>query len=103
MIFLNQIYIVMLGLMAIVCSTLHCSSGIDYICFCLKGTSVTLCCSIHVRYGDGEFKIWLSDLQCTGEEGNLLECPRELNYDLNASRLTAGLKCTNDTDYRSGK
>ena len=49
-------------------------------------------------------KIWLSSLQCTGKEESLLDCPRELNFDLYASLfLNAGVECTNDTEYISGK
>ena len=48
--------------------------------------------------------IWLSDLQCSGEETRLLDCPRELNYDLYTfAMLNAGVECTNDTNYTSGK
>ncbi|KAL9954251.1 hypothetical protein ACROYT_G041766 [Oculina patagonica] len=56
----------------------------------------------HSRYGDvGKF--WLSDLHCSGNESNLLECPRELNYRLDVEEvLNAGVECTNDTDYKSG-
>ncbi|KAL9954260.1 hypothetical protein ACROYT_G041775 [Oculina patagonica] len=54
------------------------------------------------RYGDGGMKFWLSDLHCSGNESNLLECPRELNYKLYVWDVQiAGVECTNDTDYRS--
>ena len=57
---------------------------------------------LHFRYGKGN-SIWLSDLQCTGEERNLLECPRELNYDLYESVQNGGVECTNNTNYTSGE
>ena len=56
----------------------------------------------HFRYGKGD-SISLSDLQCTGHEGNLLQCPRELNYDLYTSAQNAGVECTNDANYASGE
>ena len=56
------------------------------------------------RYGSVNLNIWLSDLQCSGEEKSLLECPRELSYDLYTfAMLNAGVECTNDTNYTSGK
>jgi len=57
---------------------------------------------LHFRYGKGN-SIWLSDLQCTGEERNLLECPRELNYDPYESVQNGGVECANNTNYTSGK
>ena len=51
-----------------------------------------------------DIKIWMSSLHCTGEEKSLLDCPRELNFDLYASSdLNAGVECTNHTNYTSGK
>jgi len=60
--------------------------------------------TVTFRYGSVNLNIWLSDLQCSGEEKSLLECPRELNYDLYTfAMLNAGVECTNDTNYTSGK
>ena len=51
-----------------------------------------------------DLNIWLSSLQCSGEERSLVDCPRELNYDLYASLVrNAGVECTNDTNYTSGE
>ncbi|KAJ7374461.1 hypothetical protein OS493_007567 [Desmophyllum pertusum] len=57
----------------------------------------------HSRYGDVDLKTWLSSVHCTGGEKNILYCPRDLNYDLYAYRIfTAGVECTNNTNYTSG-
>lgn len=53
------------------------------------------------RYGDGNMNIWLSSLNCSGKEKNLLNCRRK-NSEFNAaSSFNAGVECTNFTNYTS--
>ena len=50
-----------------------------------------------------DLNLWLSSLQCTGEERSLLDCPREpLGMSL-VSGSNAGVECTNDSNYTSCK
>lgn len=58
---------------------------------------------LFLRYGSVDEKIWLSNLHCTGQEDNILDCPRELNFELYSSGHNAGVQCTKDTNYASGE
>lgn len=56
----------------------------------------------HSRYGKGNINLWLSSLECNGQERNLLDCRRGLtdfNYDI--VTYNAGVECTNHTNYTS--
>ena len=48
--------------------------------------------------------MWLSSLECNGQERNLLDCRRGLT-DFNYDKVTynAGVECTNHTNYTSGE
>ncbi|KAL9954247.1 hypothetical protein ACROYT_G041758 [Oculina patagonica] len=47
--------------------------------------------------------IWLSNLHCTGEEKNILDCPRELNFYRRRDDRSGnvGVECTNSTSNTS--
>ena len=45
----------------------------------------------------------LSNLHCRGDERNILDCPRKLEYDVDEDTDDIGVECTNDTNYKSGK
>ena len=45
----------------------------------------------------------LSNLHCRGDERNILDCPRKLEYDIDEYTDDIGVECTNDTDYKSGE
>ena len=44
----------------------------------------------------------LSNLHCTGDERNILDCPRKLEYDVDEDTDDIGVECSN-TNYKSGK
>jgi len=45
----------------------------------------------------------LSNLHCRGDEKNILDCPRKLEYDIDENTDDIGVECTNDTNYKSGE
>ena len=45
----------------------------------------------------------LSNLHCRGDERNILDCPRELDYDIDEYPDGVGVECNNDTNYKSGE
>ena len=48
-------------------------------------------------------KVWLSNLHCTGKERSVMDCPRELNYELDEYDHSVGVECTNGTSNASGE
>lgn len=48
-------------------------------------------------------QLMLSNLHCKGDERNILDCPRELEYYIGEYPDDLGVECTNDTDYKSGE
>ena len=51
--------------------------------------------------GEG-MQFMLSNLHCTGDERNILDCPRKLEYDVDEDTDDIGVECSN-TNYKSGK
>ena len=45
----------------------------------------------------------LSNLHCRGDERNILDCPRKVEYGIDEYTDDIGVECTNDTNYKSGK
>lgn len=45
----------------------------------------------------------LSNLHCKGNETNILDCPRELEYHIKEYTDDIGVECTNYTNYKSGE
>jgi len=51
---------------------------------------------------DAGMQFMLSNPHCRGDERNILDCPRKLEYDIGEHTDDIGVECTNDTNYKSG-
>lgn len=50
-----------------------------------------------IHYGEGTGPIWLSGLDCTGDEDRLVDCPHDAVVSDNCDHLDdAGVRCTDE-------
>ena len=66
-----------------------------------QGLDDAIIATHNAAFGQGSGPIWLTNLQCSGNESNLLECPHGGSPDNQCSHSDdAGVICTISSKYR---